>query len=78
MWICEKGSHCVDSCDDCEHHVEIEYVVRGHWEDGAFENSKRCSVCGRYATKIHNYNQPGFDYVRCPYCGAHNTLECGG
>lgn len=47
-----------------------EKVVKGQWIDGAFDNSKRCSVCGKYATKIHNYDQPVFDYKSCPYCHA--------
>ena len=50
--------------------VDAEPIKYGEWIDGAFENSKRCSVCGKYATKIHNYNEPIFDYVLCPYCGA--------
>ena len=28
MWICERGDHCVDSCDGCEYHIEVEQVVR--------------------------------------------------
>lgn len=55
--------------------IEAEPVKHGRWEDGAFENSKKCSICGRYATKIHAYNQPVFDYVVCPYCGAKMDLE---
>lgn len=48
------------------------YVEResGQWIEGGFENSKKCSVCGKYATKIHVYSEPVFDYVFCPYCGA--------
>lgn len=50
--------------------ADVEPVRHGWWEDGAFDNSKKCSACGKYATKIHVYNQPVFDYVVCPYCGA--------
>lgn len=28
MWICERGDHCVDSCDGCEYHIEVEQIVR--------------------------------------------------
>lgn len=49
-------------------------VVHGRWEDGAFENSKRCSVCKRYSSKVYSHSDPIFDYERCPYCGAYNEL----
>lgn len=28
MFICEKSGRCVDPCDNCEHHIEVEPVVR--------------------------------------------------
>lgn len=48
-------------------------VGRGQWEDGAFENSKRCTNCGRYSSKIFTYREAVFDYLFCPYCGK----KCG-
>ena len=51
--------------------TDYEPVIHAHWEDGAFENSKRCSACKRYASKVHSLSEPVFDYERCPYCGAH-------
>lgn len=55
--------------------IEAEPVRHGKWEEGAFENSKRCSVCQKYATKVHCHSEPIFDYERCPYCGAKMDLE---
>lgn len=47
----------------------------GHWIDGAFDNSKKCSTCGKYVTKIHIHNQPVFDYESCPHCRSINIKE---
>lgn len=68
--ICKTAQELVDL-----HTVDAEPVKHGRWEDGAFENSKKCPICGRYATKIHAHNRPVFDYVVCPYCGAKMDLE---
>lgn len=43
---------------------------KGEWIDGAYENSKKCSNCGKYATKIAVHSAPVFDYEFCPNCGA--------
>ena len=50
--------------------VDAEPVRHGKWEDGAYENSKKCLTCGKYASKIYKGNDPVFDYIICPYCGA--------
>lgn len=49
--------------------IDYAPVGRGQWEDGAFENSKRCTNCGRYSSKIFTYREAVFDYLFCPYCG---------
>lgn len=51
--------------------IDYEPVIHAYWMDGAFENSKRCSACKRYASKVHSLSELVFDYERCPYCGAH-------
>lgn len=53
--------------------IDYAPVGRGQWEDGAFENSKRCTECGRYSSKIFTYREAVFDYLFCPYCGK----KCG-
>lgn len=50
--------------------VKAEHVRHGRWEDGAFENTKRCSVCKMYSAKVYRSSEPTFDYEYCPYCGA--------
>lgn len=64
----------LDSIDE-QPTIEAEPVRHGKWEEGAFENSKRCSVCQKYATKVHCHSEPIFDYERCPYCGAKLDLR---
>jgi rRNA maturation endonuclease Nob1 len=63
MWICEKGSHCVDGCDGCKHFIEVEPVVHGRWEKHG-KHDWRCTVCKRGVP----YSFTGFNY--CPNCGA--------
>lgn len=58
-------------CDDFKDREKYVERKQGQWIDGAFENSKRCPVCGKYATKIHVYSEPVFDYEFCPYCGCY-------
>ena len=67
MWICEKGGHCVDSCEGCEHYVEMVEVKRGRWEykvetvDSHEEGGFSCSLCGYEFWNMENF---------CPNCGA--------
>jgi hypothetical protein len=67
MWICEKGYSCVDPCDDCDHHIEVDTVRHGHWikhysiYDSVFY---RCSVCGR----LEELNKDEDPSIVLPYC----------
>jgi hypothetical protein len=67
MWICEKGGRCVDPCDDCEYHIEVEPVKHGKWIEVRQADSYglrvmwECSCCGTKENWLANY---------CPYCGA--------
>lgn len=45
-------------------------VRHGEWSDGAFENSKRCTRCGLYASKVYAPGKAVWDYIYCPHCGA--------
>lgn len=73
MWICEKGSHCVDSCDDCEHYIEVEEVVHGYWEE-YWDNeylsySYRCSECKNDALTKEETMHDQVLSAYCPRCG---------
>lgn len=59
----------IEDLDD-QSTIDAVSVVHGRWEDGAFENSKRCSVCKKYATKVRVASESIFDYTYCPHCGA--------
>ena len=67
--------NCVEDIVENAPTIEAEPVSHGRWEDGAFENSKRCSVCKNYASKVYCHSEPIFDYKRCPNCGAKMDLE---
>lgn len=73
--IIEYGYHADDVLASIDQAPTLDYapVGRGQWEDGAFENSKRCTKCGRYSSKIFTYRENVFDYLFCPYCGK----KCG-
>ena len=65
MWICEKGGHCVDSCEGCEHYVEMVEVKHGRWEVNEL-GYLCCTACGwvRYGIPLVEH------YQYCPHCGA--------
>ena len=72
MFICDKDEHCIDCPknypdEQCEHWVEVDYVVHGHWEhDEAGANF--CSVCDMYPYDDGEYHLVWHtDY--CPHCG---------
>lgn len=62
-------------CNDFKDRTKYVEQKQEQWIDGAFENSKRCPACGKYATKIHVYSEPAFDYEFCPYCGCYMKKE---
>ena len=76
IWFANRGN-CLDVYANIDEAptIEAEPVRHGWWEDGAFENSKRCSVCKNYASKVYCHSEPIFDYKRCPNCGAKMDLE---
>ena len=42
MYICEKDGHCVDPCDDCDHYIEVETIIR--CIDCKKRNKKKCPL----------------------------------
>ena len=61
MWICEKNGHCVDECDDCQHYIEVEQIVRckdcKHWEGFAYpDNDGVCHNVDKYYYIYPNEN----------------------
>lgn len=80
MWICEKGNHCVDSCDGCEHYIEVEEVRHGYWipVDGDFPCDEwDCSSCMERMTFMYEMDEDDMkeNFLRCPKCGAIMDLE---
>ena len=69
MWICEKGGHCVDPCEGCEHYIEVEPVVHGLWIHD-INNLYGCSECMKRETMSPKKLKP-----YCPNCGAKMDLE---
>ena len=73
MWICEKGGHCVDPCDErCGHYIEVEPVVHGRWMEVPYVyiGLKRyeCSNC--YSDVFWNDRIQHHKDKYCPNCGA--------
>lgn len=66
MWICEKGGHCVDSCEGCEHYVEMVEVKRGRWTWDERFHDYTCSECHNWDLKTPNF---------CSNCGADMRSE---
>lgn len=67
MWICEKDGHCVDSCEGCEHYVEMVEVKRGRWIET--KRGFHCSNCKKQPG-LHPIKRGVFLSDFCPNCGA--------
>ena len=68
MWICEKGGHCVDECDDCDHYIEVETVRHGVWvqiQRWATKAKYQCSLCGREIMSATAVNIEKYPYCHC-------------
>lgn len=74
-WICEKGGHCVDPCEGCEHYIEVEPVVHSQWVESPLRNhwfaKDTCANCGFHEKDYRDM----YGYKRCPNCGAKMDLE---
>ena len=69
MWICEKGYSCVDSCDDCDHYIEVDIVRHGAWDENIIGFCNVCMECGAIVERTAIKNKSG-ELNYCPNCGA--------